>query len=60
MGKRKDCRFLSQYVCSRRNMFSLTFSVIIARLLGIRNVVISVSQSDYGGYPDCRVSLFVM
>lgn len=37
-----------------RNMFFLTFAAVIARSLGIRNLVIGVSQSDYSGYPDCR------
>jgi 7-cyano-7-deazaguanine synthase len=37
-----------------RNLFFLTFAAVIARSLGIRNIVTGVSQSDYSGYPDCR------
>lgn len=37
-----------------RNLFFLTFAAVIARSLGIKNIVTGVSQADYSGYPDCR------
>jgi 7-cyano-7-deazaguanine synthase len=37
-----------------RNLFFLTFAAVIARDLGISNLVTGVSQADYSGYPDCR------
>jgi len=37
-----------------RNLFFLTFSAVIARTHGIKNLVTGVSQADYSGYPDCR------
>ena len=37
-----------------RNMVFLTFAAILARSLGIYDLVTGVSEADYSGYPDCR------
>ena len=37
-----------------RNMIFLTFAAILARTLGIHDIVTGVSQTDFSGYPDCR------
>lgn len=37
-----------------RNMVFLTFAAILARSIGIYNLVTGVSEADYSGYPDCR------
>ncbi len=37
-----------------RNLLFLTLAAIVAYPLGIRDLIIGVSQIDYSGYPDCR------
>lgn len=37
-----------------RNMLFLTFTAVLAKQLGIRNIVTGVCQTDFSGYPDCR------
>ena len=37
-----------------RNLFFLSFASVVARSLGIKNLVTGVSEADYSGYPDCR------
>jgi 7-cyano-7-deazaguanine synthase len=37
-----------------RNLLFLTYAGIYAKQLGIHNLVMGVSQTDYSGYPDCR------
>lgn len=37
-----------------RNLFFASIAAIRARELGIHNLVMGVSQTDYSGYPDCR------
>lgn len=37
-----------------RNMLFLLLAAIHAKRLGIREIVIGVSQTDFSGYPDCR------
>lgn len=37
-----------------RNMVFFTFAAILARSLGIYDIVTGVSEADYSGYPDCR------
>ncbi len=37
-----------------RNLLFLTIASIVAFPLGIRDLVIGVSEVDYSGYPDCR------
>ncbi len=37
-----------------RNMLFLTYAGIYAKSMGISNIVMGVSQTDYSGYPDCR------
>lgn len=38
-----------------RNILFLTLAASIAYVKGITDLVIGVSQEDYGGYPDCRL-----
>jgi len=37
-----------------RNMIFLTFAAVLARSLGMSDIVTGVSQTDFSGYPDCR------
>jgi len=37
-----------------RNMIFLTLAAVLARSLGISDIVTGVSQTDFSGYPDCR------
>lgn len=37
-----------------RNIFFITIAANLAYVQGINNIIIGVSQEDYGGYPDCR------
>ncbi|MDR0294854.1 MAG: 7-cyano-7-deazaguanine synthase QueC [Prevotellaceae bacterium] len=37
-----------------RNMIFLSFAAVLARSLGMSDIVIGVSQTDFSGYPDCR------
>ena len=37
-----------------RNMIFLTFAAVLARSLGISDIITGVSQTDFSGYPDCR------
>ena len=37
-----------------RNMIFLNYAAVYAYSLGVRDLVIGVSQADYSGYPDCR------
>ena len=37
-----------------RNMIFLTFAAVLARSLGILDIITGVSQTDFSGYPDCR------
>jgi 7-cyano-7-deazaguanine synthase len=37
-----------------RNLLFLTYAGIYAKQMGIPNLVMGVSQTDYSGYPDCR------
>jgi 7-cyano-7-deazaguanine synthase len=37
-----------------RNMIFLTLAAVLARSLGMSDIVTGVSQTDFSGYPDCR------
>lgn len=37
-----------------RNLFFLSIAAVVARELGISDLVTGVSQTDFSGYPDCR------
>ena len=37
-----------------RNMIFLNYAAVYAYSLGVHDLVIGVSQTDYSGYPDCR------
>ncbi|MCL2097685.1 MAG: 7-cyano-7-deazaguanine synthase QueC [Bacteroidales bacterium] len=37
-----------------RNMIFLSLAAVLARSLGILDIIIGVSQTDFSGYPDCR------
>lgn len=37
-----------------RNLFFLSVAAVRARELGIKHLVMGVSQTDFSGYPDCR------
>ena len=39
-----------------RNLFFLSMAAVVARELGIFDLVTGVSQTDFSGYPDCRDS----
>ena len=39
-----------------RNLFFLSLAAVYARELGIFDIVIGVSETDFSGYPDCRDS----
>ncbi|MCL2598393.1 MAG: 7-cyano-7-deazaguanine synthase QueC [Firmicutes bacterium] len=38
-----------------RNLFFLSFAAVYAKTRGIKDIFIGVSQTDYSGYPDCRL-----
>ena len=42
-----------------RNIFFLTTAAAYAYKCGIHNIVTGVCQTDYSGYPDCRLSTIV-
>ncbi len=37
-----------------RNMLFLTYAAILAKRLGIQDIVTGVCETDFSGYPDCR------
>jgi 7-cyano-7-deazaguanine synthase len=37
-----------------RNMLFLTYAAVVAKGMGINDIITGVSQSDFSGYPDCR------
>ncbi len=41
-------------VVDGRNMLFITFAAVLAKQLGISQIITGVSQSDFSGYPDCR------
>lgn len=41
-------------VVDGRNMMFLLVAAIYAKSLGIRDIIIGVSETDFSGYPDCR------
>lgn len=41
-------------VVDGRNMLFITFAAVLAKQLGITQIITGVSQSDFSGYPDCR------
>ncbi|MFA7173326.1 MAG: 7-cyano-7-deazaguanine synthase QueC [Kiritimatiellia bacterium] len=41
-------------VVDGRNMLFLLVAAIYAKSLGIRDIILGVSETDFSGYPDCR------
>jgi 7-cyano-7-deazaguanine synthase len=41
-------------VVDGRNMLFITFAAVFAKQMGVEDIVVGVSQSDFSGYPDCR------
>ncbi|MEI3613239.1 7-cyano-7-deazaguanine synthase QueC [Pseudogracilibacillus sp. SO30301A] len=41
------------YVEGRNHIF-LSFAAIYAKTIGIKNIIIGVSETEFSGYPDCR------
>lgn len=37
-----------------RNMLFLTFAAVLAKQLGIKDIITGVCETDFSGYPDCR------
>ena len=54
MDKEKPADALPNTFVPGRNMLFLTLAAVKAYEKGIRNLVTGVSQTDFGGYPDCR------
>jgi len=38
-----------------RNLFFISFAAVYAKTRGIKDIFVGVSQTDYSGYPDCRL-----
>ena len=56
MDKEKPKNSLPNTFVPGRNLFFLSIAAVYARELGVNHIVTGVSQTDFSGYPDCRVA----